>query len=65
MRENFRQILKEIFYVFTAGLVIFSVLELAWERVVLSYINLNAVLLAWLIIGIVILMIDKNKIESI
>ena len=55
-------ILKELFYVLTGSIVIFVVLELLWSGIVISYINLNLVLLAWLIIGIVILGLNKNKI---
>ncbi len=55
MKDNFNIILKELFYALTGALVIFSVLEIAWPGVVLAFININYVLIFWLIIGIVIL----------
>lgn len=62
MKLKFNIILKEFFYVLTGALVIFSVLEIFWPGVVLSYININWVLIFWLIIGILILIInDKNN----
>ncbi|MBU0636897.1 hypothetical protein KKH16_01675 [Patescibacteria group bacterium] len=53
-------VLKEFFYILTSVLVIFSLLELAWPGVVLSYININWLLIFWLIIGIVMLLFKKN-----
>jgi hypothetical protein len=47
--------LLELFYVLTAALVIFIIMELIWPDVVLAYINLNWVLLLWLVCGIIIL----------
>ncbi|MFH1427186.1 MAG: hypothetical protein ABIG60_01500 [Patescibacteria group bacterium] len=52
---------KELFYVLTGGLIVFSILELVWPRIVISYISLNLVLLAWLIIGIVILSLNRSE----
>jgi len=52
---------QELFYVLTGALVIFSVLELAWERLVLAYLNLNWVLILWLVCGIVLLIINKKE----
>jgi len=48
-------ILKELFYVLTGALAVFILLEIFWPDSVLAYLNINWVLLAWLIIGIVIL----------
>ncbi len=55
MKKNNR-VLKEFFYVLTGTLAIFSLLELAWPGVVLAYININWVLIFWLIIGIFLLL---------
>jgi len=49
--------IKELFYVLTGAVVLFGVLELVWPGVVLSYFNLNWLLIFWLIIGIVLLVI--------
>jgi hypothetical protein len=49
-------LLKEIFYVLTGALVIFSVMELFWDRIVLAYINISWVLILWLLIAIFILL---------
>jgi hypothetical protein len=54
----FGNILKELFYCLTGALFILSFLEIVKEGIVLGYINLNAVLLAWLITAIIILMLS-------
>ncbi|MDO9399795.1 MAG: hypothetical protein Q7T79_03890 [bacterium] len=58
MKKN-NIILQEIFYILSSSLVIFVLLELAWPGVVLSCINLNWILIFWLIIGMLVLL--KNK----
>lgn len=50
-----RAFFHELFYVLTGALLIFTVLEIFWPGIVLAYLNLNYVLLFWLIIGIIIL----------
>lgn len=57
-------ILKELFYVFTGALVIFMILELIWPRLVLAYININWVLIFWLIVGILILTLNAETHEK-
>ncbi len=47
--------LKELFYALTGALVIFCALELVWPGIVLAYVNINWLLIFWLIVGIVIL----------
>jgi cytochrome c oxidase subunit IV len=59
--ERIKIIVNELFYVLTAALVIFCVMELAWERIVLSYININWVLILWLIDVMVLLGINNKK----
>lgn len=54
-----RFILLELFYALTAGLVIFLILEIIWPGVVLAYLNLNFILLLWLINASIVLMIKK------
>ncbi len=53
MSNKFSIIFRELFYVLTAALVIFALLEVIWPGIVLAYINLNWLLIFWLIIGIV------------
>lgn len=53
-------ILIEIFYVLTGALVVFSVMELTWNRIVLAYININWVLILWLFVGILILLVKHE-----
>ena len=53
--------LRELFYVLTGALVVFAVLEIFWNNVVLSYVDMNWVLIVWLINGILILVINKNR----
>lgn len=55
------QYLKEIFYVLTGAVVIFSGLEIFWPGVVLAYFNINWLLILWLLVGILITYSDKNK----
>ncbi|MDD4271899.1 MAG: hypothetical protein PHF50_03795 [Patescibacteria group bacterium] len=45
----------ELFYVLTAAILIFAGLEIFWPGVVLAYLNLNYVLIFWLVTGIIIL----------
>lgn len=45
----------ELFYVLTAAILIFVILEIFWPGMVLAYLNLNYVLIFWLIAGIIIL----------
>ena len=61
MKENIRKILHETFYVLTGALVIFGILELIWSRAVISYINLNWVLILWALNVILLLLISYKK----
>ena len=54
---------KELFYVLTGALIIFIAMELTWDRLVLSYININWMLIAWLINGILLLAL-KDKVQN-
>lgn len=54
--------LREILYVTTGALVVFTVLELSWPGSVLAYLNLNYVLFFWLVI-IIILVTKTDKIK--
>ncbi|MFH0956160.1 MAG: hypothetical protein V1801_03055 [Candidatus Falkowbacteria bacterium] len=45
----------ELFYVITGAIVIFACLEIFWPGIVLAYLNLNYILIFWLIIGIIAL----------
>ena len=58
--KNIYLILRELFYVLTASLVIFSALELFWPNIILGYLNINWVLLAWLINGILLISLYDN-----
>lgn len=52
---------NELFYVLTSALVVFIALEIIWPGVVLAYININWVLILWLITVIIILIDNKIK----
>jgi hypothetical protein len=54
-------ILHEFFYFLTIALVIFAIMELAWPGIVLAYINLNLVLIFWLVNGILLLFVNNNN----
>ncbi|MBU4216975.1 hypothetical protein L6270_04055 [Candidatus Parcubacteria bacterium] len=56
-----KTIFLELFYVLTASLLIFAILEAVWPRVVLAYINISKVLILWMIIAIILLMLPKKK----
>ena len=58
---NLYIIARELFYVLTGAICIFVILEIMWPGVVLAYINVNWVLIFWLLIGILILFIFKEK----
>ena len=55
--------LKELFYVLTGALIIFSTLELLRPGLVLAHININWVLIFWSLIGIVIILINNHTDE--
>lgn len=46
----------ELFYALTGAILIFSCLEIFWPGIISAYLNLNYVLMFWLIIGIIILL---------
>ena len=52
-------IILELFYILSASLLIFTVFELFWPRLVLAYININLILIFWLITGIFIIVNNK------
>lgn len=53
--------LREFFYVISGALAIFSFLELFWSKVVLSFLDMNLVLIIWLINGILLLVVGKRN----
>ena len=53
--------LQEIFYTLSATLLIFTLMELIHPGIVLAYININHVLLFWLIL-VIVLIVKPNKI---
>ncbi|NTW22045.1 hypothetical protein HGA34_00695 [Candidatus Falkowbacteria bacterium] len=59
--RNKEVIITEAFYALTGALAVFTALELAWPGVVLAYININAVLLFWLVFGILKLRKGSEK----
>jgi hypothetical protein len=57
----FKKYFKELFYCLSGALFIFSLMELFWNRMVLNYININLVLIVWLITGIIVLINEKTN----
>jgi len=53
-------ITKEVFYILLTALVIFSVMEIIAPNIVQAYINLNLILILWLISSIILIMKRKN-----
>jgi len=56
MKFFFRNFLFELFYTLTGAILLFASLEIIWPGMVLAYLNLNYLLIFWLIIGIIILL---------
>lgn len=56
-----KTIVYEIFIWLTTTLIFFALLELFWPGVVNSFINLNFILIFWMITGIVLLFVKKKK----
>ncbi len=54
-------ILQELFYATTFFLFSAALLEAFWPGLILSYLNLNIILILWLIVGIVVLLIKDNQ----
>lgn len=59
--EKILLILRELFYVIFFSVFVFSVLELAHPKIVLAYININYLLIFWLIVGILVLVLSKES----
>jgi len=59
--DNLRIYLYEFFYVLAGAIAIFVLLEIVWPGVVLAYVNINWVLILWLIDGIFILLVNRLK----
>lgn len=55
MAKNLALILQEIFYFFSAALVIAISLEIIYPGIVLVYFNLNYLVAAWIISGFILL----------
>jgi len=53
-------ILREFFYAVSGALIIFSFLEVFWNNVVLSFLDMNLVLIIWIINGILLLVMGKR-----
>ncbi len=54
----------ELFYVLAGAMVIFVIMEIVWPNFVLAYLNLNWLLIFWLIVGIFILLIYQEKTDD-
>lgn len=57
-------IIRETFYVLTTAVVIFAILEFIHQGIVIAYLNFNSILLLWLINGIIILLMRKQKVDN-
>jgi len=55
MAKNILLIIGEIFYFFSALLLVSIVLEMIFPNIILAYFNLNYLILIWLINGLVLL----------
>jgi hypothetical protein len=57
----FRLIIREAFFAVSAAVVVLFVMEAVWPNLVLAYLNLNLILIFWLIIGIVRIITVETK----
>lgn len=53
--------IEEFYKLLSLSLAIFIILEIAWPDLILAYININLVLIFWLIIGIIFIAIKPRK----
>lgn len=53
MAKNLAIINREIFYFFTALIVLSIGLEIIWPNIILAYLNLNYIIALWLISGLI------------
>ncbi len=53
---------KELFYVLSAAIIIFVLLEFFWPGVVLAYINIGWLLIVWLVDAMLLLV--NNRIND-
>lgn len=51
----FYTIIRELFYILSLALVVFTLMEVIMPNIVQAYISLNLVLILWLLSGIVLL----------
>ena len=58
---NIKIIVKELFYILGLAFLIYFVMEIFWQGIVLSYFNINWVLLLWVITAILIVLISNKK----
>ncbi|MBL7058395.1 hypothetical protein ISS03_03590 [Patescibacteria group bacterium] len=59
-KEDIFLITKEFFYALTVALVLFFIMELVWPRMVLAYINVNMVLIFWVVSATILLASNKR-----
>lgn len=53
MAKNLAIISREIFYFFTALVVLSIGLEIIWPNIILAYLNLNYIIILWFISGLI------------
>jgi hypothetical protein len=61
LKTMFKQIFQETFYVLTGALIVFVLMEIVWPGIVLAYININWVLIFWLLNVILLLTINSKN----
>ncbi len=59
MRKILDILTVELFYILTASLIMFTTLELIWPRLILAYLNINLILIFWLVFGIFIVVNER------
>lgn len=51
--------LREIFYVLNGAVLVFALMEILKPKIILAYFNFNYLLMAWIFLGIVIVIRGK------
>ncbi|HOZ55863.1 MAG: hypothetical protein BWY51_00423 [Parcubacteria group bacterium ADurb.Bin316] len=58
------KIFNEFFYILSGALLIFILLEIIWSGIVLAYININWVLLFWLL-DVIFILLNTEKYKKV
>ena len=61
MNKNLHLIFRELFYILSLTLVVFTLMEVAAPNIVQAYFSLNVILILWLGSGMVLLLLKLKS----